>query len=123
MKAEKIINVHITPTKQIARIVQGKKTLKRYKFKTVIPFTIEQRESYSHDYGEWCVSERDSVTMVNHKVFCSKTIKDLKSKIFKKKFKKTKETLMFTSAFAYFFIFFCFTTLITFFIVSRLIIF
>jgi len=78
---EKIISVAIAPAKKIATIKQGKKVLKRYNFKTVIPFTVEQRESYSHDYGEWCVSERDSVSMVNHKVFCNETIKALKDRI------------------------------------------
>lgn len=75
------ISVAIAPARQIAKIMQGKKVLKRYNFKTVIPFIIEQRESYSHDYGEWCVSERDSVSLVDHKVFCNETINKLKVKV------------------------------------------
>lgn len=80
MSKNTTISVAIAPAKQIATIRQGKKVLKRYKFKTVVPFTIEQKESYSHDYGEWCVSERDSVTMVNHKVFCNETMNEIKNK-------------------------------------------
>lgn len=78
---EKAIRVAIAPARQIAKIMKGKKVLKIYNFKTVIPFVIEQRESYSHDYGEWCVSERDTVTMVDHKVFCIETINKLKERI------------------------------------------
>lgn len=83
----KPISVAIAPARQIAKIMQGKKVLKRYNFKTVIPFTIEKVESYSHDYGEWCVSERDSVKLVDHKVFCKETINKLKVQILEYYFK------------------------------------
>lgn len=80
---KKTISVAIAPARKIAKITQGKKVLKIYNFKTEIPFVIEQRKSYSYDYGEWSVSERNSFLMVNHKVFCNQTINELKVKILK----------------------------------------
>lgn len=84
---KEIISVNIAPAKQTAKVVQGKKVLKYYRFKTVIPFTIEQKESRSYDYGEWCVSERESVSLIDVKVFCKDTINELKVKILEYYFK------------------------------------
>jgi len=75
-----IIHVTIAPARQIARVFQGKKLLKTYNFKTIVPFAIEKKECRSHDYGEWCVSERDSVSMIDVKVYCKETIQELKIK-------------------------------------------
>jgi hypothetical protein len=74
------LHVCIAPARQIATVKQGKKVLKRYNFKTIVPFKIEQKESYSHDYSNWCVSERDSMTLIDVKVYCNETIQELKIK-------------------------------------------
>lgn len=79
-KQNNILHVHIAPARQLAKVYQGKKLLKIYKFKMIVPFVIEQQERRSHDYGEWCVSERDSVSMVDQKVYCKDTIQELKIK-------------------------------------------
>lgn len=84
------MNITIAPAKQIATIKEGKKLLKRYKFKTKIPFVIEQKQVSTYDYGNWCVSDRDGIRTVEIKVFCSKTIADLKSKILDYYLKQTK---------------------------------
>ncbi len=78
---EKPIQVHIAPAKQIATIRKGKKVLKRYNFKTKIPFVFESKEVETYDYGNWCVSDRDGTRTVKIKVFCSETMKNLKTKI------------------------------------------
>ena len=78
---EGIISVTIAPAKQIATIRQGKKVLKRYNFKTKIPFVIESKEVETYDYSNWCVSDRDGTRTVEIKVFCSETIKLLKEQI------------------------------------------
>lgn len=75
------MNIIIAPAKQIATIKEGKKVLKRYKFKTKIPFVIELKEVQTYDYGNWCVSDRDGIRTIEVKVFCSKTIEGLKNKI------------------------------------------
>lgn len=80
---ENILHITIAPAKQIATIRQGKKVLKRYNFKTVIPFKMEFVEVETYDYSEWSVSERSGTKKMQIKVFCEKTIQELKVKILK----------------------------------------
>jgi len=76
-----IISVAIAPARQIAKIMQGKKVLKRYNFKTKIPFVIESKEVETYDYSNWSISERSGTKTVKIKVFCSETMRELKLKI------------------------------------------
>lgn len=81
MSKNTTISVSIAPDKQIAVIRQGKKVLKRYNFKTKIPFIIESKKVKTYDYSNWCVSDRDGTRTVKIKVFCEKSIQELKNRI------------------------------------------
>lgn len=78
---DKGMSICIAPAKQTATIRQGKKVLKRYNFKTKIPFVIESKEVETYDYSNWCVSDRDGTRTVKIKVFCDKSIQELKNRI------------------------------------------
>lgn len=85
------MNVTIAPAKKMATIREGKRVLKRYNFKTVVPFVMQEIEVHTHDYSEWCVSERDGTRKETIKVFCQKTIKELEVKILEYYLKTTQK--------------------------------
>ena len=74
----------VCPKQKIIKIQSGKRKkptiLKRYKFKTEIPFKEETKIVNKYDYSAWSVSERDYTVEVKQKVYDMNVIKELEKK-------------------------------------------
>lgn len=76
--SEQKISVTVSPAKKLAKVRIGGKVVKVYQFKKDVPFEVVEREKHGYDYGAWSVSERDYTYTVKEKVFCKKTIDQIK---------------------------------------------
>lgn len=74
----------VCPKQKIIKIQQGKRkkptVLKRYRFKTEIPFKLEIKTVNKYVYSAWSISELYYTVEVTQKVYDTNVIKDLEKK-------------------------------------------
>lgn len=75
-----LIHAVVAPVKKEVHIFNGNKLLKKYSFKTDIPFTYEDREFDGYDYGEWSVSDRGYTYTRRVKVWDKKIMEEIRFK-------------------------------------------
>jgi hypothetical protein len=75
-----VIHAVVAQKKKEVHIFKGKQLIKKYSFKTDIPFTYEDREFEGYDWGEWSVADRGFTYTRRVKVWDEKVVADIRFK-------------------------------------------